>query len=81
MRVCFYGRLADLFGSRNLDDAPDNLTDGTALRDWLIQNHQQLSEGLTHLGTRLVLDNEVTDWDAPLSGAHDIAIIPIVSGG
>ena len=39
-----------------MDDAPDNLTDGAALRDWLIQNHQQLSEGLTHPGTRLVLD-------------------------
>ena len=81
MQVCFFGRLADLLGARNLDDAPDNLTDGAALRDWLAQNHPQLSDVLNHPGTRLMLNNEVTDWNARLSGASDIAIIPIVSGG
>ena len=81
MRVSFFGRLADLSGCRTLDDAPDDLTTGAELRDWLAQNHPQLRDPLAHPGTRLMLDNEITDWHAPLREAEDIAIIPIVSGG
>ena len=81
MRVSFFGRLAGLLGCRSLDDVPDNLTNGAALRDWLAHNHPQVDEVLNHPGTRLMLDNEIADWSAPLSGARDIAVIPIVSGG
>ena len=81
MRVSFFGRLADLLGSRTLDDAPDDLTTAADLRDWLAQAHPQLRDPLAHSGTRLMLDNEITDWHMPLREAEDIAIIPIVSGG
>lgn len=81
MRVQFYGRLADLIGRRHLDDIPDTLADGEALRGWLADAHPQLAEVLARPGTRLVVDNEIADWSAALAAAGDIAVIPAVSGG
>ena len=81
MRVSFFGRLADLSGQRSLDDVPDMLTTGSDLRDWLAETHPHLAEILAHPGTRLVLDNEITDWQTALHAEQEIAIIPIVSGG
>ena len=81
MQISFFGRLADLSGQRSLNDVPDGLADGEALRAWLSDAQPHLAEILAHPGTRLVLDNEITDWQAPLAGAGDVAIIPVVSGG
>lgn len=81
MRVSFFGRLADVLDRRTLDNAPDDLADGAALRDWLVQHYPQIGALMMHPGTRLMLDNEITDWQAALDGAEDISIIPIVSGG
>ena len=80
MQVQFFGRLADLSGARRTD-IPDDMQSGADLRNWLSAAQPHLSEILAHSGTRLVLDNEVVAWDTPLHGAHDIAIIPVVSGG
>ncbi len=35
--------------------------------------------GLTHL--RVAVDCEYHDWDQPVGGAHELALIPPVSGG
>lgn len=81
MQVSFFGRLADLSGQRHLDDIPDRFATGADLRDWLTETHPHLAEVLSHPGTRLVLDNEITDWQTALHAGQDIAIIPVVSGG
>ena len=80
MHVQFFGRLADLSGARRAD-IPDDMQSGAVLRDWLSAARPELSDILAHPGTRLVLNNEIVAWETPLNGAHDIAIIPVVSGG
>lgn len=81
MQVSFFGRLADMLGARLIGDAPDGLTDGEALRDWLCATYPDMSDILHHAGTRLMLDEEISDWASPLAEIDDIAVIPVVSGG
>ena len=81
MRVVFYGQLAERIGARHLtlDDA--TLSNGAKLRDFLADAHPQAADILAHNGTRLLLNDEITDWEVSLEAAHNIAIIPVVSGG
>ena len=81
MQISFFGRLADTLGARHIGDAPDGLADGEALRDWLCTTYPDMAELLHHVGTRLMLDEEISDWASPLVGIGDIAVIPVVSGG
>ena len=80
MRISFFGRLADVLGARHLSLANAAPT-GTALKAHLAEAHPEISEILAHQGTRLVVNDAITDWDAPLAASDDIAIIPVVSGG
>lgn len=81
MQISFFGRLADLYGQRSFDSAPDDLHDGLALRDWLSVTQPAMADILAQPGTRLVINDEIVDWETALSVRDDIAIIPIVSGG
>ena len=80
IHISFFGRLADVLGSRSLslESAMDS---GDALKTHLTAEHPEISEILAHQGTRLVVNDAITDWDAPLAASDDIAIIPVVSGG
>lgn len=80
MRISFFGRLADLHGDRicEIEELPPN---GEVLRTIIAENHPALIEILRHSGTRLIINDEIVDWDSTLSANDDIAIIPVVSGG
>jgi len=81
VQIDFYGQLADRLGARHITVEDNTLTSGDALRLWLSEAHPELSDILTHKGTRLVLDDEISDWASPIEKARNIAIIPVVSGG
>jgi len=81
MHISLFGRLADLAGHRSLDIGHEIPATGLALRQWLAQSEPHLADILGNQGTRLVLNDEIVDWDSPLSANDTIAIIPIVSGG
>ncbi len=81
MRVAFYGQLAERLGARHLTIDEASLCNGVQLRAWLADTHPHAAEILTHKGTRLLLNDEITDWQAPIDAEQNIAIIPVVSGG
>ena len=80
LNVSFFGRLADVLGTRNLSlkTMPDT---GNALKEHLAEAYPEISAILAHHGTRLVVNDEIVDWATAVSAADDIAIIPVVSGG
>ena len=80
LHVSFFGRLADIMGTRNLPlkTMPDS---GNALKAHLAEAHPEISAILAHQGTRLVVNDEIVDWATAVSATDDIAIIPVVSGG
>ena len=80
MRIAFFGRLADVSGTRTLEHKTEALT-GEDLRRDLAAAHPQIADILNHGGTRLVLNDEIVGWDSPLAEDDDVAIIPVVSGG
>lgn len=81
MRVDFYGQLADRLSARCLDIDLGALPSGQALRAALAEDRPEIADILHHPGTRLMLDDEITDWNSNLSAAQTIAILPVVSGG
>lgn len=81
MQVDFYGQLADRLGARSLQIDPKYAADGPSLRKYLSETQPDIAEILAHPGTRMMLDDEITDWQSDLGAARTIAIIPVVSGG
>lgn len=81
MKIDFYGQLADRLGARSLTLDGETPSDGQKLRQLLNDMKPEISEILNRPGTRLMVNDEITDWDSTLAAAHSIAIIPVVSGG
>lgn len=80
MDISLFGRLADIYGHRQLTLATRPET-GTRLREAVSTDAPQLAELMNSRGTRLVVNDAIVDWDTQLAAQDNIAIIPIVSGG
>ena len=87
MEIAFFGKLAELAGTRGAThNLPAHITSGNELRDWLAQAYQKKSprlvDALFEPGTRLVVGDEIVEWEAArLVGAKQVAVIPVLSGG
>ena len=80
MRVLFYGRLADTFGSQVEVDAPDGCT-VAQLRERLIAELPGAEPGLRNERTRALVAGTLVFDDHRLRSAETIEFLPPVSGG
>lgn len=82
MRLLYFGRLAEIAGTRDLDLAlPTEIETVNALIDWLATRSAALGEALRSPTVRAIIDDHYAHGDQPLVGVREIAFIPPVSGG
>lgn len=82
MKVLFFGRLAELAGTREqVVDLPAAVADIGALRDWIAADRPLLREALHAGGTAVLVNDALGRGSAPVSEADEVAFLPIVSGG
>ncbi|QJD95597.1 molybdopterin converting factor subunit 1 [Mucilaginibacter robiniae] len=79
MEILLFGITREIVGQSKLTlPASENITTVKALKNWL-GNQYPAIQGLTSLA--VAVDNEYVQDDDVLSGHHEIALIPPVSGG
>ena len=82
MRLLYFGRLADIAGSRGGEVAvPDGIATVAALRNWIGKEQPELGMALASPTVRVVIVDAYAADDHPLAGVTEIAFIPPVSGG
>ncbi|WP_309610677.1 molybdopterin converting factor subunit 1 [Sphingomonas sp.] len=82
MRLLYFGRLAEVAGSRGGEVAvPDGIATVAALRDWIDREQPELGAALAGSTVRVVIADAYAADDHPLAGVTEIAFIPPVSGG
>ncbi len=75
IRLSFYGKLGDSFERQ--DQYHTNAATAAALRQQLAAHNTNILED--HV--RIIINDEICDWQHPLADGDDIAFIPAVSGG
>lgn len=82
MRLLYFGRLAEVAGSRRGEvEVPDAIATVADLRDWIGKEQPELGAALTSPTVRTVIDDAYAADDHPLAGVTEVAFIPPVSGG
>ena len=82
MRLLYFGRLADLAGTRSEDvELPPEVGTVAALRFWLAETRPELREALYGSIVRALIDDAYARDDQSLDGVAGLAFIPPVSGG
>lgn len=80
-RVLFFGRLSELIGFDEREfDLPDDVKDTQSLREWLDGEFQTDGE-LLQPTNRIAINAQITQGNAALSNADEIAFLPPVGGG
>ncbi|MFC6199744.1 molybdopterin converting factor subunit 1 [Ponticaulis profundi] len=80
-RILFFGRLSELIGfdERELD-LPHHVRDTQSLREWLDSEFQTDGELLLSIN-RIAINAQITQENADLSNADEVAFLPPVGGG
>ena len=82
MRLLYFGRLAEVAGSRGGEVAvPDGIDTVSALRHWIGREQPELGAALASPTVRAVIADTYATDDDPIAGVTEIAFIPPVSGG
>ena len=82
MRLLYFGRLAEVAGSRGGEVAvPVEVTTVADLRNWIGTRQPELGAVLASPTVRVVINDAYAADDHPLIGVTEIAFIPPVSGG
>lgn len=77
MKVVMLGRLAEIAGWRDREVSAQTVADLIAV---LSVEDPELGAALKHPRVRVVVDQEISDR-AVLTGAREVAFLPVVSGG
>ena len=82
MRLLYFGRLAEVAGTRGGEvEVPAGVATVAAARDWIAAGNPALGEALASPTVRAVVDDEFAADDRSLKGATELAFIPPVRGG
>ena len=82
MRLLYFGRLAEVAGSRGVEvTLPHEIETVAALRHWIGREQPILGAALASPTVRVVIADAYASDDYPLAGVTEIAFIPPVSGG
>lgn len=82
MRLLYFGRLAEVAGTRGGEvDLPAGVATVGRARGWIGRENPALGQALASPTVRAVVDDEVATDDRSLSGATELAFLPPVSGG
>ena len=83
MKIRYFAWVRERVGRAEEDIAiPDNVTNVSALLDWMKSRGEEYEAAFTHKGVvRVASDRVHARPDAPLAGAGEIAFFPPMTGG
>ena len=81
MKVFFFGRLADSFGTEMELDVPDDGCTIAELRRRLASAVPEAADELASTGVRACIDRTMVGENAQVLPHHEIAFVPPLSGG
>lgn len=83
MRVLYFAWLRERIGASSEEVTPPDGTDTVAaLIDWLKTREERYELAFADLSAiRVAVDQEMSELDASISGAREVALFPPVTGG
>ena len=82
-RLCYFGRFADLAGSREEEAIlPPEARTLAGLKDWIAARTPELGAALAHARAQVAINREIVRaGDHPVRDGDEIAFLPPMSGG
>lgn len=82
LNILYFARLReDLNTDQEQLDLPEDVTTTDQLRDLLMNRGERWQNALSTEGLLVAINQDVCDWNTPLTGNEEVAFFPPVTGG
>ena len=78
----YFGKIREILGQASETlILPSHVSTAEDLRQWLVTRYGDAGACLLAPTVRIIVNEQITDWEATVSDADQLAFIPPVSGG
>lgn len=82
LSILYFARLREDLGTDQEDlELPQDIKTAAQLRDHLMTRDERWHQALSTEGLLVAVNQDIVDWQTPLTGSEEVAFFPPVTGG